>query len=518
MRSRQWWRGPVSGLLSGLLLALSFPLAGWFPLAWLALVPLLAVLLEKPSRSSTLAAHLGLCLVYFGVVLYWIPRVLEVYGHLDTLLSLGVFAVLLLGLLLCPIPFTLLTRWLANERPRMALLAAPAAWLLGELLRAYFFVDGFPWGSLGYSQYPYRCIVQVTDLVGVYGLSWLVALGSSAAVAWWKLRWRAPAVLFGALFLASNSYGLYRLYFWTPQGGEPLRVALVQPDLAVSGDHRYYAEAYFRRLPEAYSWAAAQGVDLVIFPEAPNPFYFLEDFYFNSFYQRLLEDYRTPLIFNGTARRGEQSLNSAFLLDDRGRLQSRYDKLHLVPFGEYLPYGQVLGFARPLVGQIGGFSAGDPQGELVQLDGIPLGMLICYEAIFPELSRQAVGQGAQLLVNLTNDLWFGDTAAPVQHIEMAAFRAVEQRKFLLRAANSGFSALVDPWGRIQSRTRLLQQTIVLVEVRPNRLRTWYSRWGEWPCFLIIMSTFLALLWSGSNASRIWKRRRWWKISTNVSKT
>lgn len=490
-------RPAAAGGISGLLLALAFPSVGLFPLAWVALTPLLLFWLGRPSWRATLASHLAFCVIHFGLVLYWIPRVLDVYGNSGGAVAVGIFAVMLLTMSLYPLPFTLATRTLMDRDPRAALAAAPAGWLVSELLRNYFIVDGFPWAALGYSQHPYRALVQIVDLVGVYGLSWLVALGSVALAAWIGLRWKAPAVVLGGLLVLGNLYGLYRLYGWQPPSEAPLEAALVQPDIAVSGDREYFAKAFFQQLPRAYERAAAAGTDLVIFPEAPNPFLFLEDFYFNSYYRRLVDDFSVPLIFNGTARLERAvSLNSAFLLEPETESPDRYDKIHLVPFGEYLPYGEILGFSRPLVDHIGGFTAGDPRGELVRLGETPLGMLICYEAIFPELSRQASRQGAELLVNLTNDLWFGDTAAPEQHLQMAAFRAVEQRKFLLRAANSGYSGVIDPWGRIVRRTELFETRILQVAAAPNAYRTWYAFWGEAPSFLIIIMTALGIFAAG----------------------
>ncbi len=489
-----WRRGLLAGAAGGAALALSFPSAGIFPLAWGALAPLLVFLLSKPSWRSVAVAHLAFCLAYFGAVLYWIPRVMVVYGRMPEGLSLAVFALMLLTLSLYPLPFTLATRWLAGRTPRLALAAAPALWTGGELWRNYFIVDGFPWAALGYSQHRYLWVVQAADLVGVYGLSWLLAAASAALAAWWALGWRQPALADACLLALCNLYGAYRVHGWEPPGESALEVALVQPDIAVAGDRDYYAQAYFRQLPDQYARAAAAGADLVIFPEAPNPYVFLDDFYFRTFYQRLVSDYRTPLVFNGAARRpAGGSFNSAFLLEADGTVGPRYDKLHLVPFGEYLPYGRLLGFSRPLVSHVGGFVAGDGDSPPLRVGDTPLGLLICYEAIFPELSRRASGQGAGLLVNLTNDLWFGDTAAPEQHLQMAAFRALEQRKYLLRAANSGYSGAVDPWGRIVRRSGLFRREILKVEVRSNSHRSLYSRWGDAPVFSIILVGVLAVL-------------------------
>jgi apolipoprotein N-acyltransferase len=177
--------------------------------------------------------------------------------------------------------------------------------------------------------------------------------------------------------------------------------------------------------------------------------------------------------------------NSAHLLDREGRAVYRYDKNHLVPFGEYLPWAGILGFAEALVAEVSGFKAGEAS-ETGTLDGLKFGTLICYEAIFPELSREAANNGANLLVNLTNDGWFGRTSAPSQHLQMAAFRCIENRKPMLRAANSGYSAAIDTKGVVQARTKLFEETLLLVDVTVNSERTLFGFVGSWICIAIII--------------------------------
>jgi apolipoprotein N-acyltransferase len=409
------------------------------------------------------------------------------------------------------LPFTLLTRWLASRSRTIALASAPAAWILAEGLRTYFPVGGFPWGALAYSQYPYRWITQLADLGGVFIVSYLVVLGNCAVASLLERRkWVCPAFFFG-IFLAGNGYGIYRVHIWNPPKEVSLKVSLVQAGIELQGTRDYYAQTYFERLPGYYSQGVEEGSDLIVFAEAPNPFFFGQDFYFTTFWQKTVRQFGVPLIFNGSSQDegSEKYYNSAYLLNSEGAPVFRYDKVHLVPFGEYLPYGQILGFAAPLVQEVGGFSPGEPPLELGRVGGVPFAILICYEAIFPSLTRSAVQAGAQVLVNITNDAWFGRTAAARQHLEIAAFRALETRKPVARCANTGFSAVIHADGRISQLSELFQRGVLSGEIHPNSLRTFYSNFGDWPIISFIMlSTALLAFWQsrkkrkGQNRGRL----------------
>lgn len=487
-------RAGALSLLSGTALWLSFPNFSWFPLAWFALIPFLYFLIERPPWKLVLIGHLIMALVYFGGVLYWIPRVLVVYGSLGSLVAGALFTLMLVALAFFLLPFTLLTRWVAGKSGRAALIAAPGFWVLTELLRNYYAVNGFPWALLGYSQFGYSWIIQIADLSGVYLISAFIVAGSGAVVSLIRYRSFRPLLIFIALFAAANLYGIYRTHVWQPAQSGSLKVALVQPNIELFGDREHYAGKYFETLPAYYREAIAQGVQWVIFPEAPNPFFYEEDFYFRTFWERHMSEAGTYLLLNTTfveKKAAHEYFNSALLLGPGGAPEFRYDKIHLVPFGEYVPMADWLGtLFEPLVQEVAGFSPGRSL-ETGSVRGVQFAALICYEGIFPELSRAFAREGVEVLVNITNDSWYGETAAPRQHLEIAAFRSIEIRKPLLRCANSGFSAVIDPLGRLTQELGLFEEGVLISQVSGNQERTIYSYIGEW--FNILFVTLSALM-------------------------
>ena len=494
----------LPSLLSGLALWFSFPNVSFFPLAWVALIPYLHFLLRRHPWKWVIAGHFLMSGVYFAGVLYWIPNVLGTYGNLRWAVAQGIFLLMVLTLAMFLLPFSLLVRWAAGRSAGRALLCAPGMWLLTELGRNYYAVNGFPWALLGYSQYPYDWVIQIADIGGVYLISFMVVAGNCALLgALWFRSWK-PLLLVTPFFLIANLYGAYRLHWWQVSSEIPVQVALVQGNIALSEGKEYYAKKYFEDLPAYYREAVGRGAQWVIFPEAQNPYSYGDDFYFKSFWERLVRNSGAYLLFNSTLREEGTSsgyFNSAVLLDRNGQQAYRYDKVHLVPFGEYVPLEKWLHFAKPLVQEVSGFSAGN-RFELGTVFDTRFGTLICYESIFPEMSRRFVQEGAQVLVNLTNDLWFGATSAPRQHLTMSAFRAIENRKPLLRCANSGYSVIVSPLGRVQKELGLFEEGMLLAEVAGNRHRSVYSRLGEWLNVSIIIGSLCLPLARGKGKADV----------------
>ena len=468
-------------LISGVLLWFSFPNFSLFPLAWIALIPYLQFLVQCRPWRVVVWGHFLMGGVYFGCVLYWIPRVLIVYGKLNWPLAFLVYALMIVGLCLFLLPFSVFTRWVSGQSPLLALWCAPGFWVLTELLRNYYAMNGFPWALLGYSQYPYLWLIQIADLGGVYLVSFFVILANCVLLAAFRYRRWKSLFVFAGIFLAANLYGFYRVHLWQPVEQPPLKVALVQPDIALTGDGEYYTRKYFETLPAFYRKAANSGAQWVIFPEASNPYFFQEDVYFVTFWRREVTTSRSYLLFNSTLFTDASSrryFNGVILLDPEGEETYRYHKIHLVPFGEYVPLASWLDFVQPLVQEVGGYSSGTAM-KVGTVGDSQFATLICYESIFPELALESVSKGAQILVNMTNDTWFGDTAAPRQHLQMAAFRAIETRKPLLRSANSGYSAVIDRVGRIQQQMELFKEGLLVAEVAGNSYRSTYSYLGQW---------------------------------------
>ncbi len=486
---------PLAPALSGVLLCFSFPPVSLFPLAWIGLIPFLIFITESRSRSSLLLGHLVLSLFYFGGVLYWIPRVLVVHGGLHWAVA-GLVYGLMLGLLSSfLLPFTLLTHFVSRYGLRIALLSAPGFWLLTEILRNYFVVNGFPWAALGYSQFPYLWIIQIADLGGVYLLSFLIVLLSCALLAMINLRDFRFGLSALLLFGFANMYGAYRIHLWEPPATYRIKAGLVQGNILLGAGREYYAKMYFEELPRLAMQAKEQGAQWILLPEAQNPYVFDQDFYFKTFWKGQATRLGVYILFNSASFDDTAEgvyYNSAYQLDPSGEVNYRYDKIHLVPFGEYLPFSRWLTFARPLVREVSSFHPGS-ELKLGTIGELTYGTLICYEAIFPEISRDSVNMGADMLVNLTNDAWFGVTAAPTQHLQMASFRAIENRKTLLRAANSGYSAVVSFTGEIEQQTSLFVPDVIVRDVSANSMKTVFSYLGNGINGAIIIVTAAALL-------------------------
>lgn len=493
---QQLIKGGGLSLLSGVALWLPFHNPQFFPLAWVGLIPFLGFLICRPSWKFTLMGHGLMTLIYLGGVLYWIPAVLVTYGNLSWAVGLVAFLLMIIVLSLVILPFTLLTRWTAGKSVMLSLTCAPGFWLLTELCRDFFLFNGFPWGSLGYSQHPYLWIIQIADIGGVYLVSALLVGANASCLGAFRFRTVKPLVGFGILFLTINLYGSYRVYWWQPEEGSTLKVALVQPNIELSQDRKYYALQYYEALPEYYRRAVKAGAEWVIFPEAPNPFQYQEDFYFKTFWEREVDTYKSYLLFNTASLEADPDplyFNSALLLGPDGKEIYRYDKIRLVPFGEYVPFKNWFGaFLEPFVQEVAEFSPGE-ELQIGSIEGTQFATLICYEGIFPELSRLFARKGAQVFVSITNDSWYGQSTAPRQHLEMILFRSIETRKPFLRCANSGYSATIDYLGRSSQEIGLFEKGVLMTQVAGNNYRTIYSYTGDWISIVVVVATFALAL-------------------------
>ncbi len=484
-------------VLGGALMALSFPLApfpggstwGLWPCGWLCLAPLLAASSRPGSVAGAALGGLAAGFAAFVPVLAWMYPFLARWGMLSPPEAGGIYLLLVFWVALFMAAFTTLVRlWSARWGPVAAIAMAPAAWVALELGRGRM-LTGFPWCLLGYSQARLPTAIQVANLGGVYAVSFLLACaGSALALIWLALgrevpfrRALPPAGALAAVAMAGVAYGL-AIPGDPDVGPEPVHVALVQANVAQSEkwdpQERARIEADHVRLTRE---AAAQGARLIVWSESSVPASITSDRRYAERLDQLARETGSDLVVGTVAyeMRGARRVpfNSAVLIGPEGMRGSRYDKEHLVPFGEYVPLRRLLFFVEPLVQEAGDFEPGGG-GPPLPATGIPLGPLICYEAVFPELTRARVRSGADALVNLTNDAWYGDTAMPRQHLSMAILRAVESRRWLLRCANTGLSALVDPRGRVRGLTRLDETTVLHGEVAPVREISVYVRAGD----------------------------------------
>ncbi len=508
-------RGPVLAGLSGLLLALAYPLADLGVVALVALVPFL-LSLEETSRGGALARGYACGGTFFLALLYWIPAVMETYGGLPVAVSWLVLALLAFYLA----TYFALFAWLIAASWRrfgpLALVSAPVGWVALELARGRL-LTGFPWGLLGYSQYRDAPLLQAAAWGGIYAVSWL-AMAANAGLALLiarpgMRRARAAGAAMVALVAAAHLAGIVTLRAASREPeGRTLRVAAIQAN--VPQDVKWSAGTaapIVSELARLTRQAAASGARLIVWPESSSPVSVrrpgataagltaVTDAAYVSLLGELARTLDVDLIVGSVdyAPRGGglRAFNAAFVIGPDGALGASYDKVHLVPFGEYVPLGRLLFFVDRLVqGAIAEFAPGDRLEPLPTRAG-HAATFICYEAIFPELVRRIARRDAALLVNITNDAWFGGSAAPYQHLAMATVRAVENRRSMVRAANTGISALIDPFGRIVASTPLMQSAVLAGSLSLRNDGTVYARCGDlfaWGCAILAFLQSAAL--------------------------
>ncbi len=502
----------VCCILSGLLLTAGLPDWDLFPVAWCALVPLfLAVRGRSPRQAFGWGYLCGM--VHFLTTLYWIRHVIFYYGGLAAPLAIGVLVLLCGYLALYPAVFA----WVAQRwegRPALWVLGLPVVWVTLEWIRAHA-LTGFPWANLGYTQTRFSTLVQVADVTGVYGISCLLVLANTVLMSvLWRRPSRAGVIVFALCFGGALFYGVWRLdqVHERQEGFQSWTAAVVQGniDQSLKWDPAFQQET-LRRYRELSLTAAAQNPspDLIVWPETSVPFFYDREVKLTGQLNEMLKEIGRPVLFGSpaiTREEGEVRLqNRAYLVDAEGLNLGSYAKRHLVPFGEYVPLKKLLFFVNRLVQAAGDFVPGRDSSPLVWGDR-RLGALICYEGIFPALARQTVQRGASALVIITNDAWYGPTSAPYQHLEMARWRAIEFRIPVLRAANTGVSAIFDITGRECGRIPLDEAGQLVCSVRSGPMETFYGRWGDvfaWFCVAgAMVCAALAELMAGRNPGRI----------------
>ncbi|WP_026842348.1 apolipoprotein N-acyltransferase [Citrifermentans bremense] len=470
-------------LLSGGMLALAFPEPGISALAWIAFVPLfLAAAGASPGEGFRLGFTAG-CAAYAGI-LYWLNIVMTTYGKLPLSASVALYLALAGYLALYPGIVLWLTRRCESKRIGL-MLTFPFLWVAGELVRSYL-LTGFPWANLGYSQYRTLPLIQISDLTGVYGVSFLVAFANVVFYRIWvsmRHRERYPVTgLLALLVLIAATIGYGVIALSRPEKGELQRVLMVQGNIR---QEQKWDPAFQQSTVATYERLTRQGAQspgtLVVWPESALPFFLQSEPLYAARVKALAAELKSYLLTGSPAydQEGEKVryLNSAFLISPAGVVAGRSDKLHLVPFGEYVPLASLLPFVNKLVEGIGDFSPGKGAAPLKTGNG-KIGVLVCFEGIFPEVARAYVENGATMLVNITNDAWFGRSSAPYQHLSMTVFRAVENRVPLVRAANTGISSVIDSKGHIRGMTPLFEEATLSGEVRMGTGGTFYSRYGD----------------------------------------
>jgi apolipoprotein N-acyltransferase len=519
-------------VLSALLQILIFPLPGLYFLSWFALAPLiLAVLRARPAGELEIdgsvklrAASPGLAfllayvcgVLWFAGTCYWIFGTMRQFGGMSTPLALLALFLFCLYLGLYHGLFGLLLGLMAGPGRdyRRALVAAPFLWVAMELARTR--ITGFPWNLLGTAQVDNVPLCRIATWTGVYGISCeIVLVNVAVAAAFLVPRQKRVALLVAALAAAAvlQSGQLVE----PPPAVANREALLVQQNIPIAV--RWPPEYFDRTLNDLTSLTLKSAVgnaaqvlsdhaspaqasttkpDLIIWPESPAPFY-TNDPRFRNAISEMARRAGTWVVTGsiGTAPPGQGGVhelifNSAVIVSSTGEWTGRYDKVHLVPFGEYLPFPSLFSFAGGLSKEVGEF---EPGSSRVPLDAgnEKLGVFICYESVFPDDVRQFADQGAQVFVNISNDGWYGDSGAWSQHVNQTRMRAIENERWILSAANTGLTGSIDPYGRMVVSAPRKDRTTLLAPYALTYVTTFYSRHGDWFAMLCAIISLGALV-------------------------
>jgi apolipoprotein N-acyltransferase len=464
-------------ILSAALLILSFPNSAsggnlWI-CAWFAFVPLLFALKGKSTFRSFLLSYLTGIIFWLGTI-YWLAHVTS-----PGMLILVLYLALYFGF------FGLIISLTAWHPPLTNCLFIPSAWVILEYLRSHL-LTGFPWALLGYSQYKNLPIIQFSDITGAWGVSFLVMLVNVSIAN--KIK-RPLGVLL--CILVTLAYGYHKIYRQQAAGSrQQIKVSVIQGNIPQelkwdTGAQRFIVNKYSILTAESLKDKS----DLVIWPEASYPLVLSGPLYYDSLADSIKE-ISAPLLFGGVTVKDNLYYNSALLVSGGAGLLDKYDKIHLVPFGEYIPLKNIFPFLETIV-PIGDITAGrdytvfeipNPKSQIPN----KFSVLICFEDLFPELSREFVRRGAGFLVNITNDAWYKETSAPYQHLQASVFRAIENRVFLVRAANTGISGFINPSGRVVSLAQDKSGRDIFIDgydteeitLTANKEKSFYTRYGD----------------------------------------
>lgn len=495
---------------SGILLFLSFPKYGIGIFAWIALVPLIHAIKGKNASEAFISGYVTGFLYNIGLV-YWVTYAIVKYGNLSVFT--GIFAMPLLAAYLA-IFTAIFSSGVAylNKRYIPQIISAPILWTCLEYIKSQI-LTGFPWENLAYSQYLNITIIQFADITGIYGITFLIVFLNAIIYEVILTKHQNKARFFyilsaAILLLLVYSYGSLRIQTISEimDRAQSIDVNLIQGNVDQSIKWNDQQKEETINSYQALSLQKQMNkTGLIIWPETAVPFY-LQDI--NDLHRVIIEIARSSnnwlLVGSPSYIKVNNDIsvsNSAFLISPEGKISGKYDKVHLVPFGEYVPVREYLPFINKIVVGIGDFTAGRGYYPLM-MDNLKLGVMICYEGIFPEAGRSYKKTGAGLLVNITNDAWYGRTSAPYQHLSMVTFRSIENRLYLVRAANTGISAIIDATGNIISQTELFTKASLQGSIKIIEVKTFYTYFGDIFVYICLASLVLLILIPRRKGERI----------------
>jgi len=500
-------------VISAILLVLAYPKLNLEFLAWVALVPLFFTIENKEIKERFIRGYI-FGIIFFAGILWWLVNV-SIPGMIVLVLLLSIAPALFCAL----IPKT-------EDRGLLTIVFVPAAWVLTEYLRTHLFT-GFPWALLAYSQSLNLPIIQIADITGPYGVSFLVVLvnycifkaikkGPKKILSFRDLffGWTYILLFAMAVYLVSFVYGYNRLR--APEAPDALKVSVIQgnipQEMKWDARYKYVIVDKYRALTKD---SLKENPRFVIWPETSIPGYIDEEDIMGRI-RKLAKENNIFLLVGALRQEAEKIYNSAVLISNEGNIASYYDKIHLVPMGEFIPFSDSFGWVRNFINKpIGHFNRGNEftvfrftlKDTILRPDRIQRAIrfykfstLVCFEDIFPDLCRRFVKNGAEFLVNMTNDAWFGNTRAPYQHAQGSIFRAVENRVPVIRAANTGVSCIIDKKGRVIATVRdKKKETFIsgytVAVIVPGYYKTIYTKFGDVFSWIMIIFAFGSILYS-----------------------
>jgi apolipoprotein N-acyltransferase len=506
--------------LSAVLQIIIFPLGNLYMLCWVAVAPLL-IALSRTRQPNTLQLTEGIKLlpatplqgfvmgyvcgiVWYAGSCYWIYSTMRQYGGVNAPAALGILVLFCLYLGLYHGVFGLLMSLLAGKRSytSRALLLSPVVWVTVELARTR--ITGFPWDLLGIAQVDNIPLARIATLAGVYGLSLEIMIVNAAFAASFLVRREKRKTLFLAAICAAVVLQAGRLVP-APDFPASRTATLVQANIPVLEGADWTKQYFDTTIQDLVGLSKTpiplyvpSNSNLIVWPENPAPFYTTDPAFRDALTQLAREAHAWILAgsigirnANQLTSRPTQLYNSAALVTPEGELAGRYDKTHLVPFGEYVPFKNIFSFAGGLTKEVGDFSHGKSRDPL-DAGGAKFGVFICYESIFPDEIRQLAANGAQVFVNISNDGWYGDSGAYAQHLRQARMRAVENQRWLLRDTNTGVTASIDPYGRVVATVPRKMRTALQAPYALLNATTFYTRHGDWLAYLCAIISVAAL--------------------------
>jgi apolipoprotein N-acyltransferase len=505
-----WLRLAIAAV-SGAALSLSFTGLYLSIYSWICVAALLLAVIGASGRVAFACGFLH-ALLFVVTSVPWIATVLSVHGGLPVAGGWGVLLLISAAWGVLVGAFTLTVDRLSRRSIELACIAAPFVWVTFEFVRAHLPEISFPWNLLGYPASANLGLLQIAALTGIYGLSFLAA-GFNALLAWVvaskriELKQRVGIAGMATAILAAATVVGPRLVPRARAQHFARAVQLNFPEVP-----EYPSDWFAKNVPQLDEVSkmslapSAEKPDLLVWPEAPAPFSF-EDSQFAKLASSLAIRFGHPFLAGAIEWKtpGDRSdrvppgrlvpYNSAILIDAQGQRVFVYDKIHLVPFGEYEPFPLIHRVVANISDEVGGFHKGHNYAVGRLPDGHTFGVFICYEAIYPGEVRRFAANGAELLLNISNDGWFGHSAAAEQHLHMVRVRAVENRRWIVRSTNSGYTVSVDPYGRIIEPLPpdVRAETDLPYDFRTDQ--TIYTRFGNWFAWMCVIVSVILLLFS-----------------------